>query len=159
MQSKEIVLTFERMSEADIPELAVVMKRAFDDDAQKYLGQPEGGPDGYDNGDFFRKWVFGDAGGVGWKILADGKIAGSFIVWILSDGNNILGNIFVDPSMQDFGIGTRTWEFIEATYPDSVSWQLDTPTWAKKNHHFYEKLGFVREKVEGEDVHYKKMMK
>jgi GNAT superfamily N-acetyltransferase len=159
MQTKEINLAYERMSETDIPELALVMKRAFDDDSQKHLGQPEGGPEGYDNGDFFRKWVFGKAGGIGWKIVVNGKIVGAFIVWILPDRNNILGNIFVDPAKQDLGIGTQVWKFIEATYPETVSWQLDTPTWAKKNHHFYEKLGFVREKVEGDDVHYRKLMK
>jgi len=159
MQTKEIVPVYERMSETDIPELAVVMKRAFDDDAQKYLGQSEGGPEGYDNGDFFRKWAFGDAGGIGWKITVDGRISGAFIVWVLSDGNNILGNIFVDPAMQNLGIGTQTWQFIETTYPDALSWRLDTPTWATRNHHFYEKLGFVRTGVEGDGVHYKKIMK
>ena len=158
MQSKEIVPVFDRMSENDIPELAAVMKSAFDNDAQKYLGRSEGGPDGYDNGDFFRKWVFGEAGGIGWKIMVDGKIAGAFIVWILPDGNNILGNIFVDPALQDLGVGTHAWQFIETTYPNTNSWWLETPVWAKKNHHFYEKLGFVREKVEGEDVHYRKVM-
>jgi len=159
MQTKEIVPVYERMSEADIPGLTAVMKRAFDDDAQKYLGQLGGGPGGYDNGDFFRKWVFGESGGIGWKITFDGRIAGAFILWVLPDGNNILGNIFVDPAMQDLGIGTQAWQFIESTYTDAVSWQLETPIWAKKNLHFYEKLGFVREKVEGEDVYYRKVMK
>ena len=159
MQTKEFVPVYERISEMDIPELAVVMKRTFDEDAQKYFGQPEGGPDGYDNGDFFRKWVFGEASGIGWKIILDGRIAGAFIIWVLPDGNNILGNIFVDPAMQNLGIGTQTWQFIEETYPDSVSWRLDTPTWATRNHHFYEKLGFVRTGVEDDDVHYKKVMK
>lgn len=158
MQTKEIVLSHERMSETDIPELTQVMKRAFDNDAQKYLGKPEGGPEGYDNGDFFRKWAFGKAGGLGWKVMVNGRIVGAFIVWILPDGNNILGNIFVDPDMQDLGIGTQMWKYIEATDPDTVSWQLETPTWAKKNHHFYEKLGFVKEKVEGDDVYYRKVM-
>ena len=159
MQTKEIVPVYERMSESDIPELAGVMKRAFDDDAQKYLGQPEGGPDGYDNGDFFRKWVFGEAGGIGWKNMLDGRITGAFILWDMPDGNNFLGNIFVDPAMQNLGIGTKAWQFIEETYPNAISWQLDTPTWATRNHHFYEKLGFVRTGVEGDDVQYRKAMK
>jgi hypothetical protein len=35
------------------------------------------------------------------------------------------------------------WQFIEATYPDTLSWTLGTPAWAVKNHHFYEvKCGF-----------------
>ena len=159
MQTKEMVVTYERMAEADIPELAAVMKRAFDDDSQKHLGRPEGGPEGYDNGDFFRKWVFGEAGGIGWKIMVDGKVAGAFIVWTWPQGDNVLGAIFVDPAWQDLGLGTQTWAFIEATYPDAASWRLDTPLWARKNHYFYEKLGFVRAKVEGDMVHYRKIMK
>jgi len=39
----------------DIPERAPVMKRAFDDDSQKHLGKPWGGPEGYDDGGFFRR--------------------------------------------------------------------------------------------------------
>lgn len=159
MQTKETVLAYERMSEADIPDLTRVMKRAFDDDSQKHLGKPEGGPDGYDNGDFFRKWAFGKNAGFGWKILVNGRITGAFIVWILPDQNNILGTIFVDPAVQDRGVGTQAWNFIEATYPDTASWKLYTPIWATKNHHFYEKLGFVRQEVTGEDVHYRKTMK
>jgi len=38
----------------DIPELVPVMKRAFDDDTQKHLGKPRGGPEGYDDGDSIR---------------------------------------------------------------------------------------------------------
>lgn len=158
MQVKEIVPVYERMMEADIPELTQVMKRAFDDDSQKHLGKPEGGPDGYDNGEFFRKWAFGDTGGLGWKVMVNGRIAGAFILWILPDGNNILGAIFIDPLLQDLGLGTQTWKFIEEMYPATVSWKLETPTWSKKNHHYYEKLGFVRVKVDGDSVHYRKAM-
>ncbi|MGD1994471.1 MAG: hypothetical protein PVI59_14855, partial [Anaerolineae bacterium] len=52
-------LVFESITEADVPELTAVMTRAFDDDAQKHLGQERGGPPGYDDGEFFRKWLFG----------------------------------------------------------------------------------------------------
>ncbi|MFH2104178.1 MAG: GNAT family N-acetyltransferase [Chloroflexota bacterium] len=155
MQTNEIPLQFEHMVAADIPELTAIMTRAFDKDAQDFLGQPSGGPDGYNTGDFLRKWAF-EAGGLGWKISADGKVAGAFIVFINPEGDYWLGNIFVDPAYQNLQIGTRTWEFIEATYPGANSWNLGTPTWAIRNHHFYEKLGFKRVKVEGDDVKYKK---
>jgi len=158
MPAKEITLHFERMAEADIPELTTIMTRAFDNDAQEYLGQPSGGPPGYDTGEFLRKWAF-EAGGHGWKIIADGKVVGAFIIFINSEKDYWLGNIFIDPAHQNFQIGTRAWDFIEATYPDANSWNLNTPTWAIRNHHFYEKLGFLRIKVEGDDTVYKKGMK
>ena len=43
--------------EKDIPDLMRVMTRAFDDDALTYLGESKGGPPGYDDGKFFRKWM------------------------------------------------------------------------------------------------------
>jgi hypothetical protein len=52
-------LVFEKAGEGDIPELTRVMTRAFDDDAQKHLGIEKGGPPGYDDGEFFRKWMLG----------------------------------------------------------------------------------------------------
>lgn len=155
MPSSKLLLRFERMTEADIPELTAIMTRTFDDDAQKFLGQPSGGPPGYNTGGFLRKWVF-EKGGLGWKIIADDKAIGALIVFINPEKNYWLGNIFVDPAYQNKQIGTHAWEFVEATYPDANTWNLKTPTWATRNHHYYEKLGFTRVKVEGEDVVYRK---
>jgi GNAT superfamily N-acetyltransferase len=118
------------------------MKRAFDDDAQKHLGQESGGPPGYDDGEFFRTWLFPYEESVGYKILFRKSIIGGIIVWILPDGHNILGTIFVDPVSQDMGVGQESWRFIEASYPETKSWRLGTPEWATKNHHFYVKCGF-----------------
>jgi GNAT superfamily N-acetyltransferase len=137
-------LSFETITESDIPELTRVMTRAFDDDAQRHLGQEKGGPPGYDDGGFFQEWLFPYEESKGYKVLLDGRIVGGLIVWILEDGDNILGTIFVDPDYQNRGIGTRTWEFVEATYPDTKSWKLHTPSYATSNHHFYEKCGFVK---------------
>ena len=138
-------LTFEKAAEKDIPELTKVMVCAFDDDAQKHLGLEKGGPPGYDNGDFFRTWLLPYKESVGYKILSDGKVIGGIIVWILETRENFLGTIFIDPDYQDRGFGTRTWQFIEETYPDTKKWTLETPSWAVKNHHFYEqKCGFKK---------------
>ena len=137
-------LSFQTMGEIDIPALTPVMKRAFDDDAQKHLGKESGGPPGYDNGDFFRTWLLPYQESVGYKIISREIVIGGIIVWILPEGNNILGTIFVDPEYQDLGVGWNTWQFIEEIYPDTKSWRLGTPVWATKNHHFYQKCGFER---------------
>ncbi len=131
------------VTKADVTTLTKVMTRAFDDDARKHLGQDKGGPEGYDDGGFFRQWLFGYQESEGYKILLQGQVVGGLIVWILPEGNNILGTIFVDPSYQDRGIGAQSWRQIEALYPETRSWRLATPTWAVKNHHFYRKCGFV----------------
>jgi GNAT superfamily N-acetyltransferase len=149
MSEKEPVLSFEEITGEDITELTEVMTRAFDDDAQKHLGLEQGGPPGYDDGGFFREWLFGYEQTVGYKVLSEGMVIGAIIVWILEGDPNILGTMFVDPDYQDRGVGTRMWQFIEATYPETKSWRLATPRWATKNHHFYEvKCGF--QKVESD---------
>jgi len=140
---ERLQLSFLLIEESDILSLTPVMTRAFDDDAQKHLGKRKGGPPGYDNGDFFRQWLLPYQESVGYKILSDDVLIGGIIVWILPDGHNILGTIFVDPEYQDQGVGRRTWQFIERTYPDAISWRLGTPAWATKNHYFYEKCGFL----------------
>ena len=155
--TEELALHFERMTEQDIPELTEIMTRTFDGEAQRFRGIPKGGPPGYDTGEFLQKWAF-DESGIGWKIIVGGKMIGAFILFIDPGKDCWLGNIFVDPAYQNKNIGTRTWGFIEQTYPDAKTWNLDTPTWATRNHHFYEKLGFVQIKVEGDDVTYRKEM-
>lgn len=155
--AKEIDLQFERMTEEDIPELTEIMTRAFDDEAQRFQGIPKGGPPGYDTGEFLQKWAF-DEGGLGWKIIADGKTVGAFILFINPRKDCWLGNIFVDPDYQNKNIGTRSWEFIEDTYPDAKTWNLNTPAWATRNHHFYEKLGFVQTELLDDDISYRKEM-
>ena len=145
MQPNKSALVFETIIEDDIPALTRAMTRAFDDDAQKHLGQERGGPPGYDTGDFFRQWLFGYAETDGYKVVRAGQVIGGIIVWILPDGHNVVGTIFVDPDAQDQGVGARIWQFVEARYPQTKSWRLTTPRWATKNHHFYAaKCGFVR---------------
>jgi GNAT superfamily N-acetyltransferase len=141
----DIALSFEEIVEADIPELTRVMTLAFDDDARKHLGKEHGGPEGYDDGGFFRQWLLPYKESVGYQVMHEGQIIGATIVWILPEGHNILGTIFVDPAYQDRGVGTRLWSFIEHTYPQTKSWSLGTPDWATKNHYFYEhKCGFSK---------------
>jgi len=141
-ERQEFALTFERITEADVPELTEVMIRAFDDDARRNQGQERGGPPGYDDGSFLRQWALTYKESHGYKVSAGERIIGSFIVWILPGGDYRLGMICVDPSYGRRGIGTRMWEFIEATYPEAKSWTLDTPEFASSNHRFYEKRGF-----------------
>jgi len=138
-----VSVQLDHATKEDIPELTRVMTLAFDDDSQKHLGKPKGGPPGYDNGDFFRKWMpYKES--VTYKIIVESKTIGGIIVWIYKHGRNVLGTVFVDPDYQNRGIGTLAWSLIEETYPDTKSWNLGTPSWATKNHHFYEKNGFKK---------------
>ena len=147
-------LMFEAITKKDIPELTRVMTRAFDHDTLTNLGKEKGGPPGYDDGEFFRKWLFSYNESKGYKILFDGRVVGGFIVWILPSGRNVLGTIFVDPDCQKRGIGTKAWQFVEETYPDTKSWKLETPSYAVGNQYFYEhKCGFRKTKEQDTDEH------
>ena len=132
-------LRFEDFCEQDVEFLTPIMKRAFDEDAKRHLNENSGGPDGYDTGEFLSKWALHD-GSTAFKISRDGKPIGAIIVWI---NENILGNMFIDPDLQDKGLGTRVWKFIETEYPETIIWRTDTPGFSKRNHHFYvNKCGF-----------------
>ena len=45
-----------RLEELYINELTKIMERAFDEDTRIHLGEEKGGPDGYEDGSFLRKW-------------------------------------------------------------------------------------------------------
>ena len=133
-------LRYVEAAEADIPALTAVMTRSFDDDSQRFQDKPEGGPDGYNTGEFFRRFM---VAGSCYKIMLGNILIGAFIVFrdYPQKGSNILGTIFLDPKYQNRGIGTQVMEYIHKSFP-AKRWLLDTPEWHTRNHSFYEKLGY-----------------
>jgi GNAT superfamily N-acetyltransferase len=85
-----------------------------------------------------------------YKILVDDLIVGGFVVQLRGYQYYDLARIFIDPVFQNQGIGTWTFEFIWAEYPDVKLWTLGTPAWNKRNRRFYSKVGFVEK---GPDRH------
>lgn len=148
MYSKEI-LKINLLEENDIDILTPIMKRAFDEDSRLNLGEPEGGPEGYDNGEFLRKFGL-DEKSTSFKILLDNKIIGAVIVWINTKTNeNFLGNIFLDVNVQNSGIGKNVWNLIEHKFPNTKVWRTETPGFSRRNHYFYVmKCGFKIIKIE-----------
>lgn len=145
-------LQFDIFNEEDVDVLTPIMKRAFDEDTQRHLNQPTGGPDGYDNGDFLRKYALNPASQA-YKVSKDGKPIGAVIVWIKENNVNFLGNIFLDPEFQDKGLGLIIWEFIESKYPATVKWYTDTPGFSRRNHNFYvNKCGFKVVKIKNPET-------
>lgn len=136
-------LVFEELQEKDIEELTAVMTRAFDEDTRIHLNEEKGGPEGYDNGDFLRKWGL-NPNSTAYKISREGKAIGGLILWVNPKTKvNFLGTIFIDTTVQNQGVGKKIWEFVEAEYPDTVKWGTETPIFSRRNHNFYvNKLGF-----------------
>ena len=59
-----------------------------------------------------------------------------------------MGNVFVDPDLQNKGIGLMIWKYIEQKYPNTKIWRTDTPGFSTRNHYFYvNKCGFKIYKI------------
>ena len=141
-------LIFEKFQPEDVELFTLIMKSAFDGDAQRHLNEESGGPEGYDNGDFLRQWAL-HKDSQAYKISKDDKPVGVIIVWINKNNENFLGNLFIDPAFQDKGLGLLAWRFIENEYPETLIWRTETPGYSKRNHHFYvNKCGFSIVRIE-----------
>lgn len=142
-------LDFDEITEADIHLLTSIMKRAFDEDTRIHLGEESGGPPGYDNGDFLRKYAL-NKDSISYKISKDGKVIGAITLWINhSTHENFLGNIFIDIDMENQGVGKKVWDFVESEFPNTKIWRTETPIFSRRNHNFYvNKCGFHVVKIE-----------
>ena len=140
-------LRFKPLEETDIDELTEIMKDSFNYDSKIHLGT-EGGPPGYDDGSFIRRWGL-DNGSDAYKVLLEDKTVGMVILWINKETNeNFLGAIFVDASEQDKGLGKEIWESVEEMYPETKIWRTETPGFSRRNHYFYvNKCGFKIVKI------------
>ena len=135
-------LCFENVTDGDVAAMTEIMKRAFDDDTKRHTDKEHDGPTGYDNGDFIRRWYI-NSDSISYKISKAGVLIGGVSVFINDNGENYLGNIFIDPEYHNTGCGAIIWEFIEKTYPETKKWKTETPGYSKRNHYFYiNKCGF-----------------
>ena len=133
-------IDFARATPADAEDLVKVQIGAFHDDARLYPGVEIGGPPGYDSVEAMLATIAGDEC---YKVSLDGEIIGAITVIDQGGGHFHLAVLAIDPAHHNKGIGTQAMGFIERTYPATV-WTLDTPLFATRNQHFYERLGFVR---------------
>ncbi len=141
-------LQFRDFEATDVELFTDIMKRAFDEDTRIHLGRASGGPPGYDNGDFLRRWAL-HPDSTAYAIFKGVAPIGVVTVWIRDNHENFLGNIFVDPDLQNQGLGLQIWRFIEQKYPETRVWRTDTPGFSKRNHNFYvNKCGFKIVRIE-----------
>lgn len=134
-------IAFERATPADAETLVKVQIAAFHDDARLYPSAEIGGPPGYDSVEVMLRKIRET---IVYKILLDEEIVGGIIVDDEGDGHYHLDVLDVDPAYHNRGIGTQAMRFIEGVYTDARRWTLNTPGYAIRNQHFYEKLGYVK---------------
>ena len=133
-------LTIERATPDDAEALVRVQVAAFHDDARLYPGVPLGGPPGYESVAAMRLKIEQDEC---YKLVHDGQIVGGLAVYDKGEGHFHLDVLFVDPAYHGRGFGSQAMAYLLHAYP-ATRWTLDTPTYALRNQHFYEKFGFVR---------------
>jgi len=140
-------LQFVKLNESLIGELAPMMKRAFDEDSRIHLGTPTGGPPGYDDGSFLRKYGL-SKNATSYAVFESGVLVGGVILFIKDNGMNFLGNMFVDSQHSNKGLGTLIWRHVEQMFPSTKTWFTETPIFAHRNHNFYiNKCGFSCYKI------------
>lgn len=133
-------ISFERAIPADVDALVKVQISAFHDNGRLYPDDWSGGPPGYDSvEDTLKKIEESEF----YKIVYEGQIIGGIVVVDMGGGHFHLDVINIDPAYHNHGVGTQAMQFIEQTYP-ATKWTLDTPGFAVRNHHFYEKFGYVK---------------
>lgn len=150
------MLSFARATVADAPELCAAMTESFDDDARRFFGKPSGGPPRYNELQFHLELAesraYPDQHDYH-KVLWDGLIVGGMVIFP-TDTTCHLGYIFILPSHQNRGLGASCLQFLDQAYPHARVWTLETPSVCVRNHHFYQKHGYVKvgesERVDGE---------
>jgi GNAT superfamily N-acetyltransferase len=133
-------ITFEKANLDDAPSLMNIQIAAFHEDARIYPGVEIGGPPGYNSLDAVRRRIAEEQY---YKIVFEGQIVGGMVVFKPDEGHFHLDLIYIDPAYHNRGIGTHAMQFLEQTYA-ATKWTLHTPLYATRNHHFYEKFGYVK---------------
>jgi GNAT superfamily N-acetyltransferase len=131
------MITFQRAILNDAETIVRLKLLAFAEDAKLYGS----GPPGYDSLDDARKSI---QRANYYLILKNEKPIGGFSLYEISPDHMRVGALFIDPAFHNQGIGTQSIAFIEKTYPHIRKWSLETPYKSYRNHHFYEKNGFVK---------------
>ncbi len=134
-------LEFRRAVRADAPALVKLQVAAFHHDSVLYPGVEIGGPPGYDSVEVMQGKIARDDTFSFWL---EGQLVGGMVIYDQGNGHYHLDVIFIHPDYHNQGIGSQAIRFLDATYPAARLWTLNTPAWAIRNHHFYEKLGYVK---------------
>ena len=126
----------------DATKLTEIQARTFrDDNKWKPPGCSLEGPPGCDSVAWNTEWIDKTPY---YKILLDDQIVGGIIIFRMGEGHYELGRIYVDADLQNQGIGQQAVTLMFERFPDAERWTLGTPSWAVRNQHFYEKLGFAQ---------------
>ncbi|MHA1727606.1 MAG: GNAT family N-acetyltransferase [Promethearchaeota archaeon] len=134
-------MKIERANKEDMKTLTHISTITFDEDSRKHNQSEKGGPPGYDSiqwqNDIITKGIY-------YKIIHEEKIIGGVILFKKGRDHIEFGRIYILPDFQNKGFGTKVFSLLENRFSEIKKWTLNTPTWAIRNQHFYEKLGYIK---------------
>lgn len=132
---------FRKSAVSDAEEIILVKANAFKEEVTIY-GH---GPNEMDSIERETEFIESlDSNNFSYILLDDGKIIGGMGGVNKGNGNFYLGCIYVALEYQNKGIGSMLMKFLYDTFPNAITWTLETPYLSYRNHHFYEKHGFVK---------------
>ena len=144
-------LQFLKAGTADAVSLMCISKKAFDSDVE--VGASiVGGPPGYNSLSFHTKMARMNCL---YKLVDDYKIVGGALLFLKDDILNV-GRIFVDPEHFRKGYGIFMMQQTEESFAEVKVFTLDTLIWNVRTNAFYQKLGYVEVRRDGDFVYYEK---
>lgn len=136
-------IEFKLADKGDIKKIAEVQSRSFYEDYVRYGECPT-----YNESEQRILELIEDD--IVYKILKDNEIIGDIIIRRKENHCYYLRTFCIVPEYQNLGIGQTALKFMDEAYPDASEWSLKTPFKSYRNHHLYEKMGFVKV---GEEKH------
>ena len=137
---------------ADALTLVGISKHAFDSDVE--VGASDlCGPPGYKSLPFYTKMARMNCL---YKLIDDDGLTVGGAVLFVKDNEMNVGRIFVAPEHYRKGYGIFMMQQIEEMFPDVQIFTLDTPIWNVRTNAFYQKLGYVEVRRDGDFVYYEK---
>ncbi|MEZ8741148.1 GNAT family N-acetyltransferase [Photobacterium swingsii] len=132
-----MVAKLELANVADALVLKALCMEAFTPDFEQYGGFPPGVED--------IDWHLGQiTTGHYYKIYYNDELAGGILTVPTTDVETEIKLFYITGDFQDKQLGSKVIALIEQCYPMTKQWSLVTPYKSYRNHHFYEKQGYVK---------------
>lgn len=128
------MIRIERALPGDAETLRQIGVQAFARDTERYGWSPSGIDLVENHWEWMERYHY-------FKVVMGGEIVGGVLVMPEDDCCH-LAALFVAPSRQGQGVGTRVVGLIEEAYPAAIKWALCTGYLSHRAQRFYERLGY-----------------
>ncbi|MGF1832932.1 GNAT family N-acetyltransferase [Photobacterium sanguinicancri] len=132
-----MVAKLELASVADAVVLKALSMEAFTPDFEQYGGFPPG----VDDIDWHLNQIKTEHY---YKIFYNDELAGGILTVPINGVETEIKLFYIAGEFQDKQLGSQTIALIEQCYSATKKWSLVTPYKSYRNHHFYEKQGYLK---------------